>query len=266
MAQTPRHERKPLVDVTPAPVPRPASRPSCSRSLQRAQSGLFLQRFTLKSRRSAPYPEVAVRPGAAAVKPPNRLLRSGELPVALVKLCSCSWDCKLEVSRPRLPCRLDTDEHDEYRLLEAMSRRFAAERAAQGDMAEPDVARSAADQKLQVHFILEPIQEVAVGYIALRNAGVGTKQFLHQVYVEPECRRMGFATTALRLILAKASAVGLASRLPLASLLMERVGFTDVRAGAQEIHADADDADVGWIDFYRAPPLNGQWEDRWNSE
>jgi len=215
-----------------------------------------------------------VQPGVQSMKAPNRLQRSGELPVALVKLCSCSWKGALEPSRPRL-CLQNTDEHDEYRLLEAMSRRFAFERAEQGDSSEPEVARMAASQELQVHFILEPVREVAVGYVALQQAPTGARQLLHQVYVEPECRRMGFATTALQLILGKTSAVALASPSPAAIHIMEKVGFTDgqqlfpegttAQDGLTDDAIFVDDAN-GWTNFYRTPPPNAQWEDQWNYE
>lgn len=215
-----------------------------------------------------------MQPGVSSMKAPNRLQRSGELPVAVVKLCSCSWKGTLEPSRPRL-CLQNTDEHDEYRLLEAMSRRFTVERAEQGDLAHPEVARMAASQELQVHFILEPVREVVVGYVALQMAPSGAQQLLHQVYVEPECRRMGFATTALQLVLAKTSVVALASPSPAAILIMEKVGFTHgqqlfpvgtaVQEGLVDDATFADDAN-SWTNFYRTPPLNAQWEDQWNYE
>lgn len=268
--------RSPLADVTPPPVsppgaPRGSGGPSASVDPEQfwcdGDAGLSLQRFSIRSRRSAPYPQVPVRPGVDCLKPPPRLARSGELnPGAMVKVCSCSWEGPLKPSQKRL-CARDTEEHDEYRLLQAMSRRFALERARDGEGAEPEVARMASSQKLEVHFILEPSQEVVVGYVALQKAQLASNQEqlrLHQIYVEPECRKTGYAATALRLILAKTSSVALpATPLPGIIALMDRVGFTDSRlllpAGAPELGDGA-----SWINFCRATPRLQQWEDAWS--
>lgn len=200
-------------------------------------------------------------------------------------------------------CGRDTNEHDEYRLLEAMSRRCAAERrtngegrtehdvawmatsraveagstdtegaaelSAKGEVDEAKVALLAASQHLEVHFILEPSQEVVSGYVAIqrgsskgsdaalavpqqRSSGVSGEVLLHQLYVEPECRGRGFATTALKLLLAKTSTVALAAPSAAAVRLMEKVGFT--------MSQISDETSV-WVSFTRPLPTPEQWED-----
>jgi len=268
--------RLPLSDVTPPPLsPLRAPRGHNSQAqLSRVETAASVQRFSLRSRRSAPYAEVAVQPGSDCLKPPNRLHMSCEFPAAAVKLCACSWASTLKQNERRL-CERNTDEHDEYRLLEAMSYRFAMERASERETVETNLAKKAAAQDLEVHFILAPTQDVVSGYIAidktspaLSNTALGEEEFcvqpelsLRQIYVEPECRRMGFATVALKLILAKTSIVALPSPSPEAVQLMERVGFRDSRRiyteGSPELGSPA-----RGINFYRASPLFDQcWED-----
>jgi hypothetical protein len=227
---------------------------------------------------------------------PDRLRQSRELPAAIVKPCSCSWQkpaCITPGTGRRL-CGQNTDEHDEYLLLEAMSRRFLAERRAHGELLELDVASMAASQasitssesfdgeaessakdeasqsnvallaacqKLEVHFILEPSQEVVIGYIAVEKARDPSPQsavkelVLRQVYVEPECRKAGYATAALKMIFSNTSVVAVASPTAAACQLLGKVGFTK--------RLDTED-DSNLISFHRAQPLFNQWEDDWS--
>lgn len=280
--------RPPFGELTPAKLTADSARRSEAHGV-----GPSLQRFSLKSRRSTPYPDVPMKPGSECLRPTNRLERSGEYGSALVKLCSCSWLGPLDPTQKRL-CQHDTDEHDEYRLLEAMSRNYKAERHSQGepeepwvasawewsriiegkaatelatlgDKSDPKMAALAASQTLEVHFILEPKQQVVVGYIALRKAEDGSTSdkdqrhassatyLLCQVYVEPECRHLGYATTALKVIFANAATVTLASPTAAASDLMARVGFTK---SSQDTTSGS-----GLINFARVPPVFDQ-EDR----
>lgn len=277
-----RPKRVPLGDVTPPPVLPILNRRNAnsalqqldrrgtddSRQLKRQQTDINLQRFTLRSRRSTPYPEVAGQPTVKALSPVNSLRRSSELPVALVRLCNCTWRGPLVAGKSRL-CQQDTEDHDEYRLLEAMVRRFSIERQSQGEQASTNVARLAADQKLQVHFILEPMQEVVIGYVAVEKVNTtkecATELRLHQVYVEKECRKMGFATTALRSILGRGSAVLLEAPTPAAALLMDKIGFIHAR---QLFLTDDEEAaaSTGWTRFYPAFPCAGREEDQWGKE
>jgi hypothetical protein len=133
-------------------------------------------------------------------------------------------------------CQQNTDEHDEYQLLIAMGRRYAAERAvAQADDAVStaqtlSLAAAAARLKLDVHFIIEPGHDTVVGYIATKKEALPhAPLLLVQVYVERACRRIGFATSALRVLLSDVSAVAIPTDNQIMCRILRKLGFTDGR-------------------------------------
>jgi GNAT superfamily N-acetyltransferase len=127
-----------------------------------------------------------------------------------------------------------------------MSRRYADERGS-GTITSENLATSAAFGDLEVYFILaaaaaspvffeEPSEDTVVGYVALRrelpHMGAeeieeGASVMLVQVYVEPECRSRGYATSAMRVLLAKSSVVAMARSVPVMCRMLSRLGFTD---------------------------------------
>jgi len=166
----------------------------------------LVQRFSLRSSRARPYPhstaQVPVQPGDACLRLPVAVLP--ELPRGVVRLCRCSWSEAPVPGRRRL-CKRETAEHDEYRLLEIMSRQFLAERDAQGPPGTY-VAAGAALRELDVHFIIQPELEVVVGYAAFAHASLPglanrTALVVVQLYVVPEHRCCGMATAALKVLL-----------------------------------------------------------------
>jgi len=158
--QTP--PRLPFGELTETPTP-----PAAPGAALQHRPTVIVQQFSLKSRRAQPYPcgVVPLTPGDRCLKPPKGI--ASQLPSAFVKLCSCSWQGTLRVDRPRL-CERTTAEHDEYFLLDKMCWQFAAERWGDAGMARP-VAGAACLQELEVHFILEPLEKIVVGYVAFRR-------------------------------------------------------------------------------------------------
>jgi GNAT superfamily N-acetyltransferase len=102
-----------------------------------------------------------------------------------------------------------------------------------------------------VYFILDPAdgsvmgaskpnEDTVVGYVALQrdgpqlpgeaDAGVvnkGVSVLLQHIYVEPECRRSGYATSALRVLLADTFSVAISRPQPELRRILSRLGFTD---------------------------------------
>jgi len=187
-----------------------------------------VQRFSLLSRRagSSLGPQQQASPGHPVLHLPSRM---PERPGSPVALCPCSWREKLVRGQRRL-CQQDTEDHREYQLLEAMSRRFAAERggaffcgaevAGVACAGAASTADRASRRELEVFFIVVPGSETAVGYAAFwRSPGDGTgcgsgkarsgparsqreTVTIAQLYVEPEYRCRGLAAAALRVLLA----------------------------------------------------------------
>lgn len=191
-----------------------------------------------------------------------------------VNLCACSWGSALQPGEKR-PCRHDTDEHDEYRLLQEMSRRYADERG-NGMIASESLATAAAFGDLEVYFILaaaaalptfsdEPSEDTVVGYVALRRElphtsseeiEEGASVMVVQVYVEPECRRRGYATSAMRVLLAKTSVVAMVRSVPVMCRMLSRLGFTD---GSSQLFTEESGSDDEFgnalpCTFYRTIP------------
>lgn len=243
---------------TPSPQPRGLAPPATS-----------VQRFSLRSRRAVlahPYGGATTEAVHAypELKPPPRV--AGLLMGELVRICPCSWRRALTPGRPRGLCMRDTEEHGEYRLLEAMGRNFREETGAVHLVGSggPTVAGQACLQELEVHFILQPdgFSDTVVGYAALcrpEGAGGVSPPVLSQIYIEPEYRKLGVATAALGVLLARRravlvgeAAIGLAPRAaagtPAAAGLLARLGFRQTR-GQERIHASG--AAEGYLLFRR---------------
>jgi GNAT superfamily N-acetyltransferase len=122
-------------------------------------------------------------------------------------------------------CNRGTNEHEEFNLLEAMNRRFIEDCRSGGEY----IISRACNLELEVFFILAAPTDTVVGYAALLpsyehgiepgSAGLepkasalaaalaspGPAPCLTQLYVEPDFRRKGMATSALRVLLARHS-------------------------------------------------------------
>jgi len=255
-------ERRILSDLT---TPSPVQAPQVLGAGGERRRALGVQRFSLRSRRSAPYsPRCVLQPGAKTLlslepsiahavhathaHPPA----SGSSAVRL-ELCNCSWKQPLSLGEPRL-CQKNTEDHVEYWLLESLGSRYASERQAERQRAggglfppEPGVnlASLAAQQKVDVYFILQPEKETVVGYVALQKSPRDTSATTHQlfqVYVDPRFRRQAFATNALRVLLAGTSEVCVLSPCPVLPGLLAKLGFdchSDPSAGGAAPDANA---------------------------
>lgn len=230
----------PLDQLTPPPVPQPRTIAQPGASGGSVSQPFAVQQFSVRSR-SAPYQlrsQAPRIPGSVCLELPPALRADGEMRAAIVRLCKCSWECPPTPREKRL-CQMDTNEHDEYRLLEAMSRRYATERAASNEVTDlgttapmtMSLAAAAARMVLEVHFILdafEPGREVVVGYVALQKASEQaplSHLALLQVYVEPERRRRGFATNALMALFSKTSLVAVSTDSRTLRQILGNLGF-----------------------------------------
>lgn len=173
-------------------------------------SDVKIQRFTLVSR-VAPPAKRAPPQHAELIAPPGLVAELGDR----IQVCRCS-DCPGGLrGRTRL-CRRNTESHSEYALLLNMNSRFEAECPARPEASA--LVGEACCREKSAYFILGP-DKTTVGYVAAtteanrrvpgrRDSGV-TREMqvpssvpaLLQIYVEPEFRRRGLATTALSLLL-----------------------------------------------------------------
>lgn len=198
---TPRPARKRVLeDVTNTPPPL-AGPTSLGRLAAQAASfaATSVQRFSLKSRQARCVGSNAVALSHLSLRIPPRI--SGDISGPVV-LCHCSWQPGLRGGRRRL-CQQDTEDHQEFRLLEVLSSRFMAESGSRAVL----VTHEACRQNLEVYFVIQPDSDIAVGYIAFRNFGhqLGASKPLSaitQIYIEPDYRRRGMAAAALRVLLA----------------------------------------------------------------
>eukprot|EP00747_Dinoflagellata_sp_TGD_P030875 gnl/TRDRNA2_/TRDRNA2_134923_c0_seq2.p1 gnl/TRDRNA2_/TRDRNA2_134923_c0~~gnl/TRDRNA2_/TRDRNA2_134923_c0_seq2.p1 ORF type:complete len:328 (+),score=34.18 gnl/TRDRNA2_/TRDRNA2_134923_c0_seq2:58-1041(+) len=184
-----------------------------------------VQRFSLKSRRvmtGGGYGSTALGRGPATpmaacmtLRPPPTLFSSSEhlAEPCTVRLCLCSMERSLQPGRNRL-CRRNTGDHMEYGLLNAMARRFANEMGMPAE--DVSLAERVSAQQLEAYFLIEPSTDTAVGYVALSCSGSssscavfgswgcsdGSFPTVVELYVEPESRRRGVATAAMRVLLA----------------------------------------------------------------
>lgn len=184
-------------------------------------SAVAVQRYALRSRRAPQASHPYARPLALEEVRPHtiRLTQSmaGELHLCgQVTLCECTWKKALIVHPSRL-CQRDTEEHPEFKLLEGMGKRFREE---VGDrLAEASMARKATMQQLEVDFIKIAVADgrpdTVAGYVAVgppiqlqaaltkgAPSYSGEAKVLTQLYVDPGFRRRGYATSALRCLLA----------------------------------------------------------------
>eukprot|EP00930_Biecheleria_cincta_P005689 TRINITY_DN106618_c0_g1_i1.p1 TRINITY_DN106618_c0_g1~~TRINITY_DN106618_c0_g1_i1.p1 ORF type:complete len:291 (-),score=42.95 TRINITY_DN106618_c0_g1_i1:35-907(-) len=168
----PRERRQPFLDLTPSPTGR-RGRPD---QLLGSPDATCVQRFSLRSR-SHPYAQDVrslLQPGRVNLKPPPDLVERFE---TVIKLCRCSWTKRLESNHKRI-CERPTDDHEEFWLLDSMSRAFYGEQAElEGGEAlltqeQMQVAVKATMSLLDVSFIIEPGHDTVLGYAALRKAGV----------------------------------------------------------------------------------------------
>jgi len=262
---TPGPRRQPLVEVdfTPSPTSR-RGRPG---QPEGTSDAACVQRFSLRSR-SHPYAQDGrslLQPGRTNLKPPPDMVEGFP---AVVKLCRCSWVGRLERNQKRI-CERQTDDHEEFWLLDSMSRAFYGEQAElEGGEAllteeQTQVAFKATKSLLDVSFIIEPGHDTVLGYAALRRAGVaatplsspaspvsrsgtsspatqtsslgrpptpGLPMVLSQLYVTGQFRRRGIATAALRVLLAEKHAVAVEhSRARQVQTLVRKLGFLEKR-------------------------------------
>merc|ERR1719272_1733788 len=177
-----------------------------------------VQRFSLRSRSA----RLRVPKNVGAVS-----CRRLQLPAHLrndacqcVRICDCTADPCLGVGRRRL-CKQATDDHDEFRLLELLNSRFIADCRSGGTF----IATRASLSEINIFFILEPLSNAVMGYAAIvpacehgilpggggqhiddlagvTEATSGRLPLLSQLFVEPQARRKGLATAALRVLLA----------------------------------------------------------------
>lgn len=221
-----------------------AAQPGQRRAATPPGACVALRRYSLKSRRAAPYPVAcspkSVEPVSRATPVPQVSLQTFRPPRAVAahvqgnaNQCGCSRDPGLAQGRRRI-CLLNTEDHVEYQLLEAMGGRFAAETRSSGT----SVAKRASMQWVQASFIAQPQEggvEDVVGYVAMRPGGNGAAaesvSTLVELYVEPEFRRRGLATAALKVLLSGCTRVAVGPPAPeVAGAVLRGLGFKAVDA------------------------------------
>jgi len=225
------------------------------RRLNLAPGTSSVQRFTLRSRSARHHrgaaggsaalglmKEFHSRPASQKLRLPPRLRRWGAQPV---HICGCSADPALSPGRRRL-CQRDTNEHDEFKLLEEMNRCFINDSQAGGEF----IISRACLRQMDTYFIVEPCSDTSLGYVAIvQSADHGVMPgdghlapntvsmtsaaemalqplpVLTQLYVEKEARRKGLATAALRVVLAGNDAVVVDSPALAVGRAMLKLGF-----------------------------------------
>lgn len=173
-----------------------------------------VQRFTLVSRGAPPAKRKELAKNEVLQAPPRVAAQLG----TNIQVCRCS-ECdrsglRRRVSGTRL-CRRDTESHPEYALLLMMSERFEGE--CESRSGGNTLVTDACCREKTAFFILGA-DKTTVGYVAadlaanrrVRRAAESIDSALDapedkvptllQVYVEPEFRRRGYATEALRLL------------------------------------------------------------------
>jgi len=164
-----------------------------------------------------------------------------------VDICDCTADPFLGDGRRRL-CKRATDDHEEFRLLELLNSRFISDSRSGGEL----IATKACMSKMDTYFILEPSSDTVVGYAAIvpdfaHGITPGSGGFclsddlaafiastfsrvplLSQLYVEPNARKCGLATAALRVLLSSHTAAVVNSPSLATAKTMLRLGFKPV--------------------------------------
>jgi len=198
-----RRQRPRLCPFTPTPATEDLS-----------EEKVAVQRFTLVSRGAPPAKRKELAKNEVLQAPPRVAAQLG----TDIQVCRCS-ECdrtglRRRVSGTRL-CRRDTESHPEYALLLMMSERFEGECLSRSG--GNTLVTDACCREKTAFFILGA-GNTTVGYVAAElaaNRRVRRDQAsidsaleapedkvptLLQVYVEPEFRRRGYATEALRLL------------------------------------------------------------------
>jgi hypothetical protein len=149
-----------------------------------------------------------------------------------------------------------------------MARRYASERGRGVGMSET-LAAAATLSELEVYFILAAAEfgnssireNTVVGYVALRRQlalpeedEAGGSLMLLQVFVEPDCRSLGYATSALRVLLANVSVVAMSQTVPVMCRMLSRLGFTDGGSFVMDLGSDDLENPLPCT-FYRWTPL-----------
>jgi len=158
-----------------------------------------LQRYSLCSR--ARVDACKTLPGCQVLQPPRRLFNDVG---CTVSCCQCSWAASLQPTAKRL-CRRETDEHQEHRLLSAMGQGFADE---QQNFCR-DCPTSSSNGQSETHFVLDPKTQpvpAVLGFATMfRNLDAESPSdratVLTHLFIEPEYRERGVATTALKMLL-----------------------------------------------------------------
>jgi len=239
-------------NVTNTPPPQERARPQLTPQPVRNEGSnsptatAKVQRFSLRSRSARLRGSKVGSVGCKRLKVPEHL-SCGVAECA--KICDCTEDPCLGAGRRRL-CKRATDDHDEFRLLELLNSKFITDCRAGGEL----IATKATLSKMDTYFILEPLSDAVMGYAAIvpdfdhgitpgsggfclsdSLAGFITASFarlplLSQLYVEPQGRRKGLATAALRVLLASRTAVVVDSPSLATAKAMLRLGFKPVGA------------------------------------
>jgi len=166
-----------------------------------------------------------------------------------VSICDCTVAPSRGTGQRRL-CKQATDDHDEFRLLELLNSRFISDCRSGGER----IAMKTCLSEMDTFFILEPESNAVVGYAAFIadfdhgiepgsggfqlkddvsavNAAIcGKLRLLSQLYVEPQARKKGLATAALRVLLAGQSAAVVDQPSLATARGMLRLGFKAVGA------------------------------------
>lgn len=204
-----------------------------------------VQRFSLRSR------SARLRGSKVGAGKPVRRLQVPE-PLSrgigeCVSICDCSVDPCLGAGRRRL-CKRATNDHEEFRLLELLNSRFISDSRSGGEL----IATKACMSKMDTYFILEPSSDSVMGYAAIvpdfaHGITPGSGGFclsddlanfiastfsrvplLSQLYVEPDARKQGLATAALRVLLASHTAAVVDSPSLATAKTMLRLGFKPI--------------------------------------
>lgn len=244
--------RVPLAELPTPPPPLPPGTADTTRATPHTQ----LQRFSLLSRTAVP--------GARPVIPGHREFRhQARVGLERVVCCCCSWEEPLNPERRRL-CDRRTEEHSESELLRAMNRRFVADFEKGGPPVLADRAGrqevevhwllDCQEGGAQVEVEAEDEEEegeedrarppLVVGYVSITRTyrhrvapnvpdldrdlprrAPARAPLLTQLFVEPGYRQRGYATAALRALLAGRDAVAVDAPTPATLHILGKLRF-----------------------------------------
>lgn len=179
-----------------------------------------VQRFSLRCRRRL-YPYGCLFPAEAKQAYAKLKTASGQV----VQLCSCAWQ-KENTGIWIRECHRNAEDHEEYKLLQDMGKRFRAEISVKRPSS---MDRNVDLEELEVYFILQPDCRAGIvaGYAALKRhektrgtrgttedgpprkssrlCGGASVLELVQLYLDPNFRGRGVARAALSVLLARRS-------------------------------------------------------------